>query len=234
MIFLKNADFRYFIALSMMVFVLQTAYCYFIGFLNFLMLKILFIPVAVILGIIIIFKKLGFVKIFIFIALIFQSIVITSILVSLNYIQTHNDWYYQDFTSLADYAKAKNQILCKRCISHFPKSIPNNAKDIVFYQYASYFWGSEGIFLKFKTNSDYIQKEIKNYKYSNIEGPYDKEEKHSCCLKNSIHFKNNFLDIKGYKFYIIKNRKAMFQHSQMKYSFAVKDNTILYYYTKPD
>lgn len=234
MAFLKNVNFKYLIAFSLAIFALQVIYCYFIGFLNFLMFKVLFIPAAIVFSAYILFKKSKFAKTFLFIVLIAQSLLVSGGLISLNYLQTHNNWHYQENISPTNYENAKKLIYCKKCIRHFPKSISNGIKDVEFYQYNNYFKGSEGIFLKFKTNSNYIKKEIKNYKYLNIEGLSDKENKYSYCLKNSIRFKNNFLDIKGYKFYVIKNKKPFFQHFQMEYGLAVKGNTILYYYTKPD
>ena len=162
-------------------------------------------------------------------SLILIFVCIIYILSFLQYAKNNNDWYYKSYNDISDYKIAKKNIDCNKCIKHFPKIIPSYLKNVQFYQYSNYWWGSEGIFLKFKVNKDYIKNEFKNKKFTivvdkNSNFFYDSE-------RNSIQFnKTELFDIDDFKFFVIE------KSNNKEFGIAINDknNEVLYYYIKPD
>lgn len=110
-------------------------------------------------------------------------------------------------------------------IVHFPKHIPQNATNIEMYADMFSFQGGQSIILKFKINKDYIEKELKKYKFKSKE--------------NSNHYgfgvitDNGRIKIDDYDFYVIDGTMERFGKT---YGIAVngKLDGIIYYYSNPD
>ena len=57
----------------------------------------------------------------------------------------------------------------KERIAHFPKHIPQNARNVQLHSGTHYFFGSQEIVLKFDTDKQYIQNELEKYKFKSKE-----------------------------------------------------------------
>lgn len=141
------------------------------------------------------------------------------LLFSFHYISTHDNWYYKEYNNIAEYKTAKKELDCQKCIKHFPKEIPLNAKNIKFSQHKSYWWGSEDIFLKFETNKEYMENEIKKYSKNKINNYYPQQ---------IFPF-----DVSDFEFYAIFYKIGRFL-KEGGVGINNKNNTILYYYNNPD
>ena len=152
-----------------------------------------------------------------------------------NYFLTNEIEYEKSYNDIADYKAVKKKIGCKKCIRHFPETIPSDAKNIKFYQYNNYWWGSQGIFLKFDTNAEYIEKELeKNKGYVAI---IDNKTKnfYSSPRSNITFGDSDFQNISKYIFYIIyTNKKPSSFPEEYGLGIDYENKTILYYYHNPD
>lgn len=235
----NNRLFIIILIFSILIFLGQIFYLLFIKFPDLSIMASLFVPVIFVFVICIFqyfinnkWKILCYILAFI---VILKQLLLFGLLFAYNYMSIHDDWYYKSYEHIEDYSNARNSIGCQKCIKHFPKTIPNNAQDIIFYKYSSPWWGSEGIFLKFKIDKKYIENEIKRKNiFSRIID--NKAEDFYFSPRGNIEFGNKkFLDILNYTFYIIfENTKT--DGFPKEYGIGVnnKDNTILYYYHNPE
>lgn len=130
------------------------------------------------------------------------------------------------------YNKAINHIERQEKISHFPKNIPSNAEDIQFYCYTDSFNG-EVLLLKFKTDKEFVLKELKTYKFINQDTKLGTKQK--------IYFmpsdKNRIIS-DNYTFYVIddkENREYYKQYFPYFSGIGVSPDLkyVLYYYINP-
>jgi len=117
-------------------------------------------------------------------------------------------------------------------ILHFPAKIPDNAKNVFLDVDTISFFGSESIYLAFDTDKEYIDNELKKHKYIKISN-------YSRIQPFDYSFYCNNLDLNGFTFYIINDRKHANpkEHSfPFHYGIGVNypKNKILYYYENPD
>lgn len=140
------------------------------------------------------------------------------------------------------YQEAKNSIDAQYRVYHFPKAIPENAKNIRLYKTNNSWFGSEEMILEFDIDKQYIENELKTYKFISI----DKDIRET---PNEYNFKYNEyrhiigygsnLNVNDFIFYVINNRdnENPKEHSfPYHYGIAVnkKHNKIIYYYDCPD
>ena len=173
--------------------------------------------------------------------LIFQMFFISYGLMALHYISTHEDWDGNNYNNTSDYSIAKEKISCSKCIKHFPKEIPSDAKNAYFYMYTNNWFGSEGIFLVFDADKNYIEQEIKKYKYKYIVQPHTddynpafKNKRNSMKIQHNNDFEMNESD---FTFYAIGSDVALGNSGRAhEYGIGVneKQNTIIYYYDESD
>ena len=109
-------------------------------------------------------------------------------------------------------------------IYHFPQKIPNNTKNVQLYSEICNFFGSQEIVLKFDADKQYIQNELKKYKFKSIE--------------NTDHYAfstmgGRKIKVDNFKLYVINGNFDMWAKN---YGIGVNKefNQILYYYTNPD
>ncbi len=145
----------------------------------------------------------------------------------------YDDKAYADYNN---YPKALSSIRTSSMIKHFPSSLPPNAKNPGLFKSSNGFFGSEEIFLSFESDNEYIQKELKKYKYIKTEGPYENEKQYS---NNPIHYlATSKLNLKktNFKFYTIEDNTTIKSNFETEYGIAIntKTNTILYYYASLD
>lgn len=142
----------------------------------------------------------------------------------------------KEYTDVKDYNKAKNSICEKDFIKHFPKEIPNNAKDIQLYKSANPFFGSEKILLVFKIDKKYINDEINKIKPIKNIGPYSNIKEYKDNYVKGIIFNSYSFDQTNFKFYIIGDNSINKSNFHLEYGIAVNDKTnqILYYYAVLD
>ena len=133
-----------------------------------------------------------------------------------------------------DYTKALSTIGWQERIAHFPQQLPNNALNVEIFKDSQSVFGSEAITLKFTIDSEYIENELKKYKYVDIKNysSYNSEQPF-------IESDNGRIKIDGCKLYVINDReheKLEGHHFPYSYGFCIfKDkNQIIYYYTNPD
>lgn len=217
----SNKLFLFVLILSILFFISQVTYLQYIKFLDVLIFAILFAPVVFVFTFFL-FHKNNKWKIFCHIAsflILSWQIFIFCALFMLDYMSVHNNWYYQKYNNAADYQIAKRKINCQKCIRHFPKEIPQNANNIVFSQYQSYWWGSETIFLKFEIDKKYIEEEVLKYNKNNLG-------------KNRPQQVFPF-DISDFEFFTIFNKFKRFL-KEGGIGIDYKNNTVLYYYNSPD
>ena len=131
------------------------------------------------------------------------------------------------YEDIKDYNKAVDTIWHTNCILHFPKSIPENAKNVRMHKCAGPIFGSEEMFLAFEADKEYIDSEIKKFKFIKTEGPFSNK------VARSVIFSNLSIDEEGFKFYVIgDNSTSNTERFPLEYGIAVnhKTNQIIYYY----
>ena len=131
------------------------------------------------------------------------------------------------------YPKALKSISYKNRIAHFPKTIPQNAKDIELYKGSSHWFGSEEILLKYTIDKNSIDNEIKKHKYIRT------KTADNGGLPHSMPTDNGRIKLDGFTFYIINDREnenLEGHHFPYHYGIGVNNDTnqIIYYYTNPD
>ena len=123
------------------------------------------------------------------------------------------------------YKRALNVIKEQDMITHFPKAIPNDAKNVKLYCHTSKYNG-ETLLLKFKVDESYIEQELKNHKFINTDGSQQK-------LYNF--YSGNGIKPDGFIFYVLDNEDNRYKYKEHFPFFngigVDKDNNyILYYY----
>lgn len=144
------------------------------------------------------------------------------------------------YQSPNNYKIALNTVWAQKCIEHFPKQIPENAKNVEFYKTNNNWFGSEAVTLKFEIDKKYIDKELKKYKFQYVENP-DKLDmnEYNSHRPDAMMTDNNRIKTENFIFYIINDRESEIPHQNgfpYHYGIAVNDklNQIIYYYTCPD
>ena len=140
-----------------------------------------------------------------------------------------------------NYKEAIKTIWKQDCVKHFPDEIPENAKNIEFNKENDNFFGSEAIALKFDIDREYINKELKKYKF-NYKENFDNDNnqyRYNSHRPDAMMTDNGRIKTEGFIFYIINDKesdKIMQNHFPYHYGIAVneKTNQIIYYYTCPD
>lgn len=146
-------------------------------------------------------------------------------------------WFIQEnkvYDNPAQYQKAVKTIYSPSRIKHFPKIIPTEAKNVEFNKLNNSWFGSEAILVKFEIDKQYIDTEIKKYKYISVEKP-----------ENYIHIfdammtDNSRINIDDFTFFIINDKRNEHPSEHMfpyHYGIGVNEklNQIIYYYTCPD
>ncbi len=132
------------------------------------------------------------------------------------------------------YEKAIKDISEKQRISHFPRRIPENAKDVELYKSTNSWFGSEAILIKYTIDKNVINKELKKYKYISIELPNNYQH----CF-DAMTTDNGRIKIDDFTFYVINDRdheNLAGHHFPYHYGIGVNKNKnqIIYYYTCPD
>ena len=136
-------------------------------------------------------------------------------------------------TDIDDYNKIMHNVKNPKKIAHFPKDIPNNAKDVKFYYWASNTNG-EVMLLQLKTDKKYITDELNRLEFFNC---YDSVG----CRQNIYHFPQTkgFLKSHNYTFFVLKNdeNESVYKKYFPYFTGVGVDNNlehIIYYYIEPD
>lgn len=142
-----------------------------------------------------------------------------------------------DIDNVVFYNSALGQIKCKECIRHFPKRIPKNAQNVLFYKGSHPFFGSCEIKLSFDTTKEYIEKELDKFEYKKVEGPFSESEKYNYSVRFLEANEPGILD-GNTKNYIIKSNETLSKPTSDPYAFGLlvnqTTNRITYYYIAPD
>ena len=110
-------------------------------------------------------------------------------------------------------------------IAHFPPHIPKDAKNIEMDADMWSFQGGQGLIIKFDTNKNYIEKELKKHKFKSQESPQH--------YVFSTLTDNGRIKIDDFTFFVIDGDLDRFGKN---YGIAANKNydTIIYYYSNPD
>ena len=118
---------------------------------------------------------------------------------------------------------------------HFPRSIPKEAKNAELKSSIFSVFGSEDLYLKFEVNRDFIDKELRKYKFVNV------CKNGKCKNETAVAYRyySGNIDIQGFTFYVINDRESenLPEHNfPYHYGIGVNydTNQILYYYENPD
>lgn len=86
------------------------------------------------------------------------------------------------------YQDAKNSINAQSRIQHFPDNIPENAKHIRFHKDSNSWFGGEQMILEFDIDKQYIENELKKYKFILVDKNIEKKEnEYSLNILNTTH-----------------------------------------------
>ena len=140
----------------------------------------------------------------------------------------------KDYTDFKQYEEAKKSIYAQYRIQHFPQTLPEDATNIHFYKNHHPWFGSEGILLEFNTNKNFIENELKKYKFINIDTINADRYRYNYMLAGSQDF-----NIEGFTFYVINDRdneNPPEHHFPYHYGIGVSPDftQIIYYYDCPD
>lgn len=140
------------------------------------------------------------------------------------------------YNDVKDYDKALNTISNQHKITHFPKTLPYNAKNAKLFKNAGVFFGSESILLLFEADKAYLDNEIKKNKYIKIKGPFSDDDYHACDVICTQELGGQRFNKKGFKFYIIGDNSTDGGRFRTERGIAVnyKTNQILYYFELTD
>ena len=135
---------------------------------------------------------------------------------------------------MAKYSECLNSAYYKSNIAHFPNEIPSDAKNVKFYCITSdNTYDGELILLKFKTNTDYIKKELSSKSFINSDDKVG-------TFQNIYNMPLNLIrdDYKKYTYYVISNyeNKSVYKEYFPYYTGIGVDKelkTIMYYYITP-
>ena len=138
------------------------------------------------------------------------------------------DYYcYKNLESIGDETKYYTTIIQnfpQDKTIHFPKQIPNEAKNVQLHSSTNYFFGSQEIVLKFDTDKQHIEKELKKYKFKSKE--------------NTNHYAfstmgGEKIKIEDFTLFVIDGNLSRWAKN---YGIGVNKefNQIIYYYTNPD
>lgn len=140
-----------------------------------------------------------------------------------NYTYPHREYRY--------YENTVSQMRQGR-VGHFPRKVPMEATNVAMKLDCTSFFGSECLYLKFNTDKEYIDSELKKHNYINIIRYKD--------LKSGTYsFYFDDVDLNDYTLYVINDRdhEKPPEHCH-PYHFGIGVNSdkteILYYYENPD
>ena len=168
--------------------------------------------------------KLSSEKILVFICLIFSIV----------FMLFFKEFFFEPsaITNVSEYNIALKNIREQNEILHFPKNIPDEAKNVKLYCISTDYNG-ELFLLQFKTNKQYIVNELKKFSFINENFPVG--EKQSIY---SFPQKPGFLKTEKFTFYVLKNtNNAQVYNTYFPYfsGIGVDKNFehIIYYYINP-
>jgi len=129
-----------------------------------------------------------------------------------------------NFKPLNNYQKMKKEIWKEVATWHFPEDIPLNAKNVEYDYYQNSFFGGENIYLVFTTDINYINDELKKYKYNEIIEPKEYNGNYDYTYRTIGYEMGNF------KIYTI------YRDGNCSFGFAVNEQTnqFMYFYSNPD
>ncbi|MBR6127979.1 hypothetical protein IKQ21_09875 [bacterium] len=170
-----------------------------------------------------------------FVLNIFGNVIKFSVIVYIGYILLSTVFVFffsginKTIKNPAQYEKAYTTVRFKEKITHFPSTIPENAKNVKMYFYTS---GSnnEVFLLEFNTDKKYIEQELRKNKFINFNSSDNQKIYHF--------YKGNGIKPDGYKFYVIddeENRIYAKQYFPYFSGIGVNEDKdkILYYFFYP-
>jgi len=130
-----------------------------------------------------------------------------------------------------DYASTVSSMRQDR-VGHFPRKVPQEANDVAMKLDGTSWFGSEDLYLKFKTNKEYIENELQKHEYVKVVKYKDLKP-----FEYSFYF--NDVDLGDYTLYVINDREhENLPEHHFPYHFGIGVNSdkteILYYYENPD
>lgn len=129
-----------------------------------------------------------------------------------------------EYRDIKDYQKFIKRSDCEDCVSHFPKEIPANVKNVEFYHKVETWFGSDYTYLKYQTTKEDVKELLAKYKFIN------QSEYQPAVIKDMK------LTLHDYEFYTIGNYntlKIKKGHVNQEYGIGVNDKTnevVFYYY----
>ena len=133
-----------------------------------------------------------------------------------------------------DYQVVKEKIVAQDKIKHFPKEIPANATEILMYGYQNTDFYGEVFLLSFKTDREFIEKELKKYDFWNKNDKIGTKQKIYHMYKITDDF-----NPEDYTYFLIKDLNS--ERYYKKYFPLLngigvdgKHNKILYYHIIPE
>lgn len=118
-------------------------------------------------------------------------------------------------------------------LKHFPKTIPDEAKDIDLYCYSAPDIEYEFVLLKFKIDKSYIEKEFKSHSFINPNTPVGTKQKLYHMPSDTVKISSDKLT-----YYVLKDKGYSENEDFFPYYSGIgisEDmNYILYYYFNPD
>lgn len=143
-----------------------------------------------------------------------------------------------EYNNISDYYKALNDVRAEDGIVQFPKEIPQNAKEIVFFYFSGGFY-HQRMFLEFKIDDKYITNELNNYKFLKAISAKDAEIWNNFYNVEQAKSEAN-IDTQKYDYYAIDNKrnKNLYEHKIFPYYCGIgvdqNNKKIFYYYINPE
>lgn len=194
----------------------QDGFLFFIPFVIILIINIIAIKI---------FKYIP--KITKFLTFILNSFIIVIIqmfcaLFLLSFMTIANDMYMRD---KPEFYEEVLTYYPKERVAHFPQHIPQNATNVEMDADMGSFHGGQTLMIKFDTDKNYIEKELKKYKF--------KSKETSQHYVFSTLTDNRRIRIDDFTFYVINGTLDRFGRN---YGIAVNKtyDKIIYYYSNPD
>ena len=134
---------------------------------------------------------------------------------------------------ISKYEEVLQDIGWQTRVAHFPQKIPNEAINARMIKQGSAWFGSTEFILIFSASRDFIEKEIKKYKYISIEKPAEYVHDFELLPTN-----NGQINYNNFTFYVIGDKESENTSADYRYHRGIGVNDtkdeILYYYVNPD
>lgn len=169
----------------------------------------------------------------IFLAIIILVIGIIAV-IAIILLYFHFTSYNLKTNNIKKYEKCIKSVKYPEHIKHFPKTISKNLQDAKFYCYTSDYHG-EWVLLLLKSNKDYINQELKSYKFINSEDKIGDYQEIYYMPSEEVGIQKN-TDL---TYYVLDNADNRHYHPKFfpYYNGIGVDKTmehIFYYYITPD